>query len=166
MSHPKFTVNSDGVLRADPRDVLNSDAAQRQMEAVERLRGKAEMSDVRRYNAHGYTDESKFGEYVLYEDYERLERECAELRKKPMQPIELDDQGVRRFRANKIVRHLLDNGGIDMNALGCLDFSDADRQQFAQLIGYSLNGYSELSYVDDPAWDAAERMAEQKESPL
>lgn len=35
----------------------------------------------------------------------------------PMQPVELDDQGVIRFRSNAIVRHLLDHGGIDLNKL-------------------------------------------------
>ena len=34
--------------------------------------------------------------------------------------------------------------------------------QLAQLIGYSLSGYSELSYVDDDSYGAAEKMAEGK----
>jgi len=29
------------------------------------------------------------------------------------------------------------------------DFSQEDREQFAQLIGYSLSGFGELSYVSD-----------------
>ena len=72
------------------------------------------------------------------------------------QPLKKDAQGVIRFKANEIVRYLLDNGGIDLNQLACLDFTDEDRQQFAQLIGYSLSGYGELSYVSDEAYDAAE----------
>ena len=79
----------------------------------------------------------------------------------PMQPIETDEKGVQRFKANKIVSYLIDNGSIDMNALARLDFSDEDRRQFAQLIGYSLSGYSGLSYVDDLAWYAVVRAAEQ-----
>lgn len=73
----------------------------------------------------------------------------------PIQPLEPDAHGVLRFKANKIVRYLLDNGGIDMNQIAVLDFSQEDRQQFAQLIGYSLSGYSELSYVDDDAFRRA-----------
>jgi len=75
----------------------------------------------------------------------------------PMQEIVKDDQGTMKFRSNEIVRYLLDHGGIDMNALAMLDFPDEDHMQFAQLIGYSVGGYGELSYVTDESYDAAER---------
>lgn len=71
---------------------------------------------------------------------------------RPIQPLEYDERGVLRFKANAIVRHLLDHGGIDLNALACLPFGDEDRRQFAQLIGYSLSGYGELPYVDDASY--------------
>ena len=77
----------------------------------------------------------------------------------PTQPLTKDAQGVVRFKPNKIVKHLLDHGGIDMNVLARLEFSDEDREQFAQLIGYSLSGYGELSYVSDDSYRAAEAMA-------
>lgn len=82
--------------------------------------------------------------------------------KNPIQPLMPDAQGVVRFKENKIVQHLLDtHPTCDMNVLARMDFSDDDRQQFAQLIGYSLNGYSELqSYVDDEAYGAAAYMAD------
>ncbi len=67
----------------------------------------------------------------------------------PVQHLEYDDQGVLRFRQNAIVRFLLDAGPYDMNALFLMPFSDVDRRQFAQLIGYSLDGYAELSYVEN-----------------
>jgi len=70
---------------------------------------------------------------------------------KPIQPIK-----DNRFVGNEIVRYLLDNGGIDLNKLAVLDFSQEDREQFAQLIGYSLSGYSELSYVSDETYEAVE----------
>lgn len=35
----------------------------------------------------------------------------------PMQPLLKDEHGVLRFKANKIVRFLLDAGPFDMNAL-------------------------------------------------
>lgn len=77
----------------------------------------------------------------------------------PIQPLAKDSRGVMRFKENAIVQYLLDNGGIDMNHLATIPFSKEDRQQFAQLIGYSLSGYGELSYVDDDAYGAAETMA-------
>jgi hypothetical protein len=67
----------------------------------------------------------------------------------PMQPVVLDEHGVVRFKANPIVRHLLDHGGIDMNAIARLDFPREAREQFAQLIGYSVSGASELDYASD-----------------
>jgi hypothetical protein len=42
-----------------------------------------------------------------------------------------------------------------MNELACLEFSDEDRTQFVQLIGYSFSGFMELSYVSDEAVAAA-----------
>jgi len=82
--------------------------------------------------------------------------------KNPIQPLAEDERGVLRFKANGIVRHLLDtHPACDMNKLAMLDFSDDDRQQFAQLIGYSLDGYGSLaSYVSDEAYTAAAHMAE------
>lgn len=67
----------------------------------------------------------------------------------PLQPLFPDPLGTIRFKENAIVSYLLDNGGIDMNKLAGLDFPREDRVQFAQLIGYSLDGFAELSYVGD-----------------
>jgi hypothetical protein len=79
----------------------------------------------------------------------------------PIQPLEKDNNGVLRFKGNKIVEHLLDNGGITLNDLARMDFNKDDWRQFAQLIGYSLSGYGELSYVDDETYTTAEIMTEQ-----
>ncbi len=72
--------------------------------------------------------------------------------RQPMQPIERDRQGVVRFRKNAIVRYLLgaatEAGVADLNRLAMMSFSDEDRQQFAQLIGYSVSGYGDL-FIDD-----------------
>lgn len=73
----------------------------------------------------------------------------------PDQPLYTDERGTTRFKKNAIVRFLLDAGPFDMNALARMDFSDDDRAQFAQLIGYSLGGFSELSYVSDEAYERA-----------
>lgn len=76
-----------------------------------------------------------------------------------MQPVERDEQGVVRFRANPIVRYLLDQGGrfgLDMNHLAIIPgFTAEDRMHFAQLIGYSVSGFSELRYVDDETYKEA-----------
>jgi hypothetical protein len=82
--------------------------------------------------------------------------------KHPIQPVAPDAHGAIRFKANAIVQHLLDtHPTCDMNALARMTFTDDDRQQFAQLIGYSLNGYASLrSYVDDEAYGAAAHMAD------
>jgi hypothetical protein len=73
-------------------------------------------------------------------------------RKHPIQPLELDEHGVLRFKSNAIVRHLLDKGGIDLNQLACMDFSDEDRSQFLQLIGYSHSG---IPLIETQDWEAA-----------
>ena len=81
----------------------------------------------------------------------------------PMQPIGPDEFGKLRFKENQIVRMLLDRSrdGLktDLNDIACMDFPQEDRQQFAQLIGYSLSGYSELSYVDDNSYLVAEEIS-------
>lgn len=67
----------------------------------------------------------------------------------PVQPIVTDADGTKRFHGNAIVRHLLDAGPSGMDYLAIMLFTDADRAQFAQLIGYSVCGFGELSYVSD-----------------
>lgn len=74
------------------------------------------------------------------------------MRKNPIQPIYFDHNGVARFKSNKIVEYLLLRAkevGVDLNHLACLDFSQDDEEQFAQLHGYSLDGWSELSYISE-----------------
>lgn len=75
--------------------------------------------------------------------------------KYPQQPIYKDENGTIRFRENPIVRFLLDAGPFDLNKLGLMDFTDKDREHFAQLIGYSIGGFGELSYVSDESYQAA-----------
>ena len=73
-------------------------------------------------------------------------------KKHPIQPIELVDY-VIRFKANKIIVWLFDSGKLDLNEIAIMDFPKEDRQQLAQLLGYSICGYADLSYVDNKAWD-------------
>ncbi len=79
--------------------------------------------------------------------------------KHPIQPLGKDEHGVLRFKANAIVRFLLDNGPYDLNQLAVRQFTDEDREQFAQLIGYSLSGVGELGYVKNETYETAARMA-------
>jgi hypothetical protein len=83
--------------------------------------------------------------------------------KHPIQKLAEDDQGTIRFVENPIVRYLLDAGPFDMNHLAVIFNNEAhreDAEQFAQLIGYSLSGFGELSYVSDEAYDSAAEAAE------
>lgn len=73
----------------------------------------------------------------------------------PMQAIIVDENGVHRFSANAICRYLIDKGSLNLNDIAGREFPPEDRRQFAQLIGYSLSGYSELSYVDDISYETA-----------
>jgi len=91
---------------------------------------------------------------------------CHASLRHPIQPLEKDEHGTVRFKSNAIVQHLLDAGHCDMNHLAVMSFSQEDREQFAQLIGYSLSGYSELSYVRDDSYEAASKMAEVTGHPL
>lgn len=74
----------------------------------------------------------------------------------PMQLLYKDDNGTLRFKKNAIVRFLLDNGPHNLSTLATEKFSQEDREQFAQLIGYSLTGFGELSYVSDEIYAKAE----------
>ena len=82
----------------------------------------------------------------------------------PVQPL-VHDKGARgalRFKQNAIVRFLLEAGPYDMNKLALMQFSNEDRAQFAQLIGYSIVGYGELPYVSDREYERAVKEGEKK----
>lgn len=77
----------------------------------------------------------------------------------PMQPVEWAPDNVIRFRPNEIVKYLLAVGSMDLNKLALLPFTNEDREQFAQLLGYSITGFSELDYVSDDVFHAADKAA-------
>lgn len=81
-----------------------------------------------------------------------------------MQPVVIAPDGYIRFQGNALVRHLLDEATAgrkcDLNDLAMVEAPRSDREQFAQLIGYSLSGFSELSYVRDATYDRAVKRAE------
>lgn len=75
----------------------------------------------------------------------------------PVQPLVMDEHGTVRFKINHIAALLLRDGKYDMDRLAMLPFSREDREQFAQLIGYSLGGFSDLSYAGDDTYKRAAR---------
>lgn len=82
--------------------------------------------------------------------------------KLPLQPLYIDKHKVVRFRENKVLEALREAAaqrGFTLNDLAVMDLPREDWQQFAQLIGYSLSGYSELSYVTDKAYERAAKAA-------
>jgi hypothetical protein len=87
-------------------------------------------------------------------------------RKHPMQNIKLDEHGVIRFVENPIVSFLLDHcrlHGVDMNTLAMISeeqgWDHEDHEQFAQLIGYSVSGAGDLSYMSGRTIGTADRRA-------
>lgn len=81
--------------------------------------------------------------------------ELEQIAPHPVQPLYRDEQGTTRFKSNRIVRYLLDAGFTDLNKLAIMNFPQEDYEQFAQLIGYSLGGFGDLSYVRDTTYDRA-----------
>ena len=82
------------------------------------------------------------------------------MKKHPMQPIEWVD-GVIGFRKNKIISDMFDAGLIDLNKIARLSYSDEDRMQLAQLLGYSISGFGELPYARKDVVEEADRIANQ-----
>lgn len=87
--------------------------------------------------------------------------------KHPMQPIGWDETGKTvRFKANKIVRMLLDEGPFDLNEITCIiardenKFNEDDYTQLMQLIGYSVSGYGELKTSPKELVEKADTVAD------
>lgn len=72
-----------------------------------------------------------------------------------MQDIVMIDN-ILRFKENKIVSDVLDNSYLDLNKIAMRDYTDEERMQFAQLIGYSVSGYCDLSYVSYDSCEIAD----------
>jgi hypothetical protein len=79
----------------------------------------------------------------------------------PMQPVVVDSSGIHRFKQNAIVRYMYDAGTraklFDANTLAMHqpEFTREDHEQLAQLIGYSVSGACDLSYMSDAVCNAA-----------
>ena len=81
--------------------------------------------------------------------------------KHPMQKTYIDESDRLRFVENKIINHLVTHC-MDLNTIcqGVLDgqFPREDYEQLMGLVGYSLDGYQEISMVSDEAKDLAYEM--------
>ncbi len=82
----------------------------------------------------------------------------------PMQEIVWVDD-IIRFRKNAIVSYMLGEGTrtglFDLNKIACLGFSEEDHMQLAQLIGYSVSGYGDLSFVSGESAAKADAIADE-----
>jgi len=77
----------------------------------------------------------------------------------PMQDVYLDEHGTARFKVNKIVRFLLaTHSRVDLNMIEAIPFPQEDREQFYQLLGYSVGGYAEI-FGDTDVVKAADEIA-------
>ena len=86
--------------------------------------------------------------------------------KHPQQPIELDKHGTARFKRNNIIDWLFDEGKIDLNDISIAAqnnrkrFTKEDQMQLAQLLGYSVSGFGDLSYADPDVVEEADKQVE------
>jgi len=85
----------------------------------------------------------------------------------PIQPVVRDKHGVLRFKSNILVAALLEHGqkhGFGLNELAGKYFEREhidDWLQLCQLIGYSVSGAGDLSYMDDGTYSAVLTMIDE-----
>lgn len=77
----------------------------------------------------------------------------------PMQPLEVEPNGLVRFKQNAIVVYLMNNLPWTMDNLAECSFSDEDKAQFAQLLGCRVDGFGLLPYVSEAAAQVADAKA-------
>jgi len=89
----------------------------------------------------------------------------------PMQPVVVASDGIHRYKDNSIVRYMLDAGQraglFDLNTIATHlpEFPREDHEQLAQLIGYSVSGACDLSYMSDAVCNAALAESERLAAP-
>ncbi len=84
--------------------------------------------------------------------------------KHPMQPIDFDEHGVIRFKQNAIIAWLFETGKLNLNEIAIMTsrgmFPVEDEVQIAQLLGYSVSGFGDLSYVPSEVVAEADAQAD------
>lgn len=86
----------------------------------------------------------------------------AQLAVYPMQPISTDELGVARFERNLIIDWLCtEKSNMNEVAIYAAEngIDEKYQQQVAQLVGYSISGYGNLSYVNDENYERAQLRA-------
>ena len=80
----------------------------------------------------------------------------------PMQPIYVDGDGIVRFRRNAIVDYLHDTKVFNPNSISAIlsRFPIEDVEQFWQMLGPSVSGYGDLSFIRKETIKAADLAAE------
>jgi hypothetical protein len=73
-----------------------------------------------------------------------------------MQEIEMDNEGIYRFKQNQILVDLLSSGLLDLNIIAATPYSNVDKMQLAQLLGYSVSGFGDLSFADTDIVETAD----------
>jgi len=82
----------------------------------------------------------------------------------PMQPMTTNQDGYHYFKANEIVKYILIASQVNIDEILCdPKFTDDDKRQFMQLVGFSLNRYGDMSCVDTEAYEIASVMADDPE---
>ncbi len=73
----------------------------------------------------------------------------------------IDEHGVQRFKANAVIKHLLDSKKLDLNDLArdyhAKKFDQRSFAEFHMSLGYSVSGFCDLSFFEDldilnPVW--------------
>jgi len=62
---------------------------------------------------------------------------------------------IVRFKRNLIIDYLFKAGILDLNKIGIMQFPQEDQEQLAQLLGYSVSGFGDLSFVRDETYEKA-----------
>lgn len=81
----------------------------------------------------------------------------------PMQPICIASDGVIRFKQNRMVNDVYEfsqKRGLGLNEMAHGDYTQEERMQFAQLIGYSVSGYGGLSYASHESTEKADAVSD------
>ena len=82
----------------------------------------------------------------------------------PVQPMIKDEHGRVRFEANPIIEYLACKvSNLNDIAIWCAEnnINPKYKEQLAQLIGYSVDGYGTLSYVSDESYNKADGKREE-----
>ena len=63
-----------------------------------------------------------------------------------MRPL-VDVNGVIRFKQNAVIGWLFKQGHLNLNRIPVDELPLEDVEEFWQMLGYSVSGYSELSFI-------------------